>query len=805
MSITSIPDNIAFAFSGGIGYGQYIIYLIGFLLAGGITLILAIPALRNVVLPRFKETFLSDYIACKKVLPDAKTLLCESGIHARIFEIPGISQTFLSEEDQQKFYLLRKQWLDALGDLPIDIRSFTFRKPVLPVLSLLHSSKVLQGLTEKWCKHFTLLYSNSHYIVLNTEDSKKAEEVLQAVADITLSTLSQFGAKELTQEDGELLHVLARITSPITNPAPKGIGEGVAETICTDKVVFTGQKGIVEFSHGNETKYMAVYAIRKMASYSSTEFIDSILSLPIELTLFQNVRIHSKINAMSTLEFRKGLSLDSASGKRVISEKFNSAIERVEGFDSDAAMLCEYSMAICAYASSIEALNEQQNTIEKVVREYGFAPVREGVMAEVTFFSQMPGGKMTRARRVFTDNVATSITFSNDPIGMQASQWMHEPIAIFRTAYGNPYFFQFHIANETGEDTGHGIACGRTGSGKTTVLQFLAGQALRNEKLKVFFFDRYEGTYVFSQAIEGNYIYFDGAKANCQLNPLHLEDTPRNREFLQLWLKIISGCDDPESIDEIASLVGNIFDPHIQLKNKKLSWLIEGLNPNSELYRHLKPWADPEQYGHYFNADVDSLSFSGSRWFSFDFTHLLNNKVLAEAIIPYIMHRIVQSLMEEGCPSLIIIDETAPLLQSELMRKWFFTMLQEFRKLDSAVYSCFQRPEALDELGITQLIRGQAPTRLFFPDSQAKPEDYASFNFTDTEIGCLTGESPIVQKILRPVLLQKGEETVLLQADLSPIGEYLKLFSGQKAVREVKALKERHGSEWLPQFLGVEQ
>lgn len=795
--INDLPDT----FVSGFSISFYLICVIGIAIIGVITSIIAIPSLRKIVLPAFRETFLADFIAMKKILDDGITIQCESNIFARVIEIGGMSQTFLSLEEQEKFYLLRKGWLDAMGDLPVDIRCFTYRELNSIYPKRKHKNEILQEISSKWYDNFGKSFVNKHYILLSTQKGKDTLKHLDEAGNITTSMLSGYNPKILNQISGRLLYMLSKITSPISRPAPEGKGEGLAESICTDRIAFlTG--GVVEFSHGDTKKYMATYGIRKLSSHTSTEFIDGILSLPTELVLFQNMYVYDKMAAMSTLSYQGKLSLDMASSKARVAEQFNLAIERVEGFGNNQARLCDYSMVLFNYAETIDELKVNERLIEKTIREFGFAPVREGEgMAEVAFFSQIPGAPITRSRKLFSDNVATSVTFASDPAGLKTSQWLDEPITIFKTAFGAPYNFQFHISNETGEDTGHGVAFGRTGSGKTTILSFLAGQALRNEKLKVFYFDRYEGTYVFSKSIGGRYIYFDGDMANCQLNPFQLEATPQNKEFLKLWIKIIADIDTPEAIEDIADLVENALDPSIKKENRKLVHLIEGLNPNGDLYKKLKQWADPEQYGNYFNADIDSLSLSDNSWVSFDFTNLLSNQLLAKAVIPYVMYRIQQTITTEGNPSLIIIDETAPLLQNELMKKWFFTMLQEFRKLDAAVYSCFQRPEAIAELGITQLIRGQAPTRLFFPDPQAKPEDYKAFNFTDTEIECLTGESPIVCKINRPLLLQKGEETVLLQADLSPLKEFLKLFSGQKAAREVKKLQAKHQSDWINYYM----
>ncbi len=69
-------------------------------------------------------------------------------------------------------------------------------------------------------------------------------------------------------------------------------------------------------------------------------------------------------------------------------------------------------------------------------------------------------------------------------------------MALFRTAGGTTYSFQLHVSAEK-DAVAHAVCIGPTGSGKTTVMTFLAAMALRHPKLRAYIFDRYQGAYVF--------------------------------------------------------------------------------------------------------------------------------------------------------------------------------------------------------------------------------------------------------------------------------------------------------------------
>ena len=69
-----------------------------------------------------------------------------------------------------------------------------------------------------------------------------------------------------------------------------------------------------------------------------------------------------------------------------------------------------------------------------------------------------------------------------------------------------------------------------------------------------------------------------------------------------------------------------------------------------------------------------------SRLTTFDFTDILQDETLAPAVISYILHRINNITVSGGNPSLIMIDETAPMLENKMFRDNFITGLQEGRK-----------------------------------------------------------------------------------------------------------------------------
>lgn len=328
---------------------------------------------------------------------------------------------------------------------------------------------------------------------------------------------------------------------------------------------------------------------------------------------------------------------------------------------------------------------------------------------------------------------------------------------------------------------------------------------MRHSDLKVFFFDRHRGAEIFTRSIGGAYIGFDGDEKNVSLNPFDAENTPNNRAFLRRWLKAITLADDALSEREVARAVTTAFD-YLRPDERVLSNLYKScFSPTGTMRRELYRWVNPDQYGNIFNGDTDSLDLKSKRFMAFDFTHIFEDDTLAPAVISYIMHRIQSETGETGVPSLIMIDETAPMLKHPMFRDHFIIGLQEGRKKRQAYLCAFQQPNIIDTLGVGEVIRGQCQTVIFFRNPQAMPEDYANWKLTQSEVDFIFGKSyrdfPYAILLSRPAT----GESVILDVNLGALGPYLKLYnSGRKNVLLVESLIKEYGEEnFVTKYLNI--
>lgn len=765
------------------------------------------------VLPQPRESRVSDFLPFSKLLSDGMTIRCYNGSLARVFRVTGIDLAFVTDEKVMSMMEARKAWIDGMSDLQVVARVITLRERVpLEENKGDFGNQWLERVDEVWSENLSRVYSNSHYVVLSVADRDENLKDLNYASQALIATLNDYGVTALFESEGSSaadspLSVYAKICSPITRPQPKvnTAEDGQLNGLLTsDHIHFTGENGIIRFFSGDKEKFEIAMGIRSSGDYMDESMVTSLLSIDSELVFLHNIRPIFKPHARALLmQQQRMATMTSFSGDVV--DQYSEVLAAIEDSDTNHQSLTEYAMAILLQGDTMQEIEFAESEVQRICRLFGVTPVREGWVTQATFFNQFPTyDVLPRTYRYLSRVVACAISFDKPSEGFSKSDWGPGAITVFRTASGSAYRFQFHVSSEDSA-VAHCCIIGPTGQGKTTLLTFLAGQAMRHHDLKVFFFDRHRGAEIFTRAVGGAYVGFEGDEKNVSLNPFDCDNTPNNRAFLRRWMRAITLVDDAVSEKEIARAVTTAFD-YLRPEERMMTNLYKScFSPTGNMRRELFKWVNPDQYGNIFNADTDSLDLKSKRFMAFDFTHIFEDETLAPAVISYIMHRIQSETGETGVPSLIMIDETAPMLKHPMFRDYFVIGLQEGRKKRQAYLCAFQQPNIIDRLGVGEVIRGQCQTVIFFRNPQATPEDYLNWNLTNAENDFIFGKSyrdfPYAILLSRPAT----GESVILDVDLSGLGPYLRLYnSGRKNVLLVEELIKEYGEEnFVTKYLNI--
>lgn len=768
-----------------------------------VVLMMYLPALTRRILPQFGYKRYSRYLPFRTVYND-DTLELSDGSLLRVYRVAGVQTSMQDAATREKFLELRTQLFNQIRDPNVVMRFFMTRDATDENTDYEFDQPVLQKIYDKWQAQGLRIFLNNYYIVLQVSGAG-AREKLNQYGNYLESILAAYHPKLLRNNSTDnMARFFGRILSPITKPAPIVCDNRIADLVTVDDVEFM-RDGVVRYISGGSQTFAAMMSFRTSPDYLDEEFFDTISTIQTEMICMNAFQIMGMADVEMTLRQRQSSADDNeTSTLEQISDAQSAMDENATGNQS----LVNYYPLFILFGRSIDELNHYVDEFKKISASFGVAPICETYAARVSWFAQIPGFDVfPRSFKLLSRTAAISIPMSTQPRGVANSDWGPGPLVVFPTAQGTPYQFQFHVSDKPAA-VAHTLTIGPTGGGKTTLFSFLIAQSLRHPKLKAFFFDRNKGAEIFTLSVGGKYITMQGKEKNAadnsfltHLNPLKMPDTAANRAFLRRWFAIITGQSDANSADEIARAVSVNFD-YLPDRDRILKNLWEScFASNGNMRPALKKWIDPLQYGDIFNETSDTLDLQ-SRLTTFDFTEILQDETLAPAVISYILHRINNITVSGGNPSLIMIDETAPMLENKMFRDNFITGLQEGRKNRQAYMVAFQRANVLDKLGIGDVVRGQAQTVLFFRNPAADASDYQYWNLNPLEMAFIQGKA--YPNLKRAVLLSRPVtgESVILNTELGGLGNLLRLFeSGRSSVLLAEELYKQYGNNFVSEYL----
>ena len=770
--------------------------------------VVSVPAITRRIFPKSEETHLADFLPFEAIASDGCTVVHKDGKVSRYYLLNGLDQTLLDRNETLAVARHRKDFLDAMAEHGGRVRVFTQRIRFSAADNAAFDHPIAREVATKWNTQFETAYRTVEVVAVTTKTVERLEEVEQSLT----STLNAFGVHRLSQDrngnlDGLTLGAfLGRQCAPVTQPAPSGVGANLADALAAD-VAWFRPDGIMVFSSGQDTKYAVALGIKALADESTPALASDLSALPMELTVSRYIAPMGRAEATLKLEQHSRIAM-MATFNPTVGSQFADAMSMVDSSDDSRSALCTACQTVIVFADSLEQLKSNESQVRQIITANGATPAREAGASQAAWFLQFPTLNLTpRSYQLFTYSLAFDFLFDRPSPGLPRSDWGEGAIARFRTAANTVYRHQFHISDQDAA-LGHGVVIAPTGAGKTVLMEFLSLMASRHGDLRHFFFDRYRGTAIYTLAMGGKYLSLNNDplpwSVSGGMNPFDCEDTEDNRTFLKLWLSSISRCDDTASLREISDAIDLAFED-LDRAERSLSTIYDaGFSPNSPIKTALADWVSDTGYGPIFNADKDTIDIDSSWLTTFDMTKLLEDSRLGAATVHYLMHKIRNTLRTHNAPGFIFIDETEPLLRDPNFRSLFKVALQEFRKMRGVVISVFQRPEAIAEAGVSQLVRQQSGTYYLFQNPGAKAADYREFELTPRELDFVLGQSPLARQFRRAILVKRplAQESVILDVDLSALGPHLKIFSSSSSdIGLVSELYRKMDHRWIERYL----
>jgi len=414
----------------------------------------------------------------------------------------------------------------------------------------------------------------------------------------------------------------------------------------------------------------------------------------------------------------------------------------------------KFSLAVVLYDRNLEAVEHAAAEFYKVFSAHDAQLYDERFNLLNAFLAAVPGNQAFNLRYLYLSNTNyadLSFLFTLDCGDTRNAHLRREYLAVLETNHGTPYFLNLHY-----RDTAHSMILGRTGSGKSFLLNFLITNLQKYDPY-TFIFDVGGSFESLTRLFGGSYLSLGAASADFTINPFCLPPTKANLDFLSLFLKVLLGRSfgtlDPETDREIYEQIENLYslDPALRTLD-----VLGNTLPRPVTYA-LAKWMRGGQFGYLFDNPDDTISFS--RFQCFDFQHMSRYPELLEPLLFYILHRAHDVIADPEITSTFkafFIDEAWVFLRNPSIQRYVIEALKTWRKHNAGMILSTQSLDELKRSELLDIIVESCATKMFLANPDMDQELYRrQFHLNDTEVGLISTLIPKQQFLLKTPELAK--------------------------------------------------
>jgi type IV secretion system protein VirB4 len=631
-------------------------------------------------------------------------------------------------------------------------------------------------------------------------ETADALEACRKIAQTLRASLARYEPESLRcYEDGgrwhsALLEYLALLVNGERQRVvlPRG---PVSAALATTRLCFGRET--VEYRLPAGTRVGAMLGIKEYPTPSIAGMLDRLLSAPFAFVLTQSFAFLSKASGQALL--MRQINRMSNAGDFAVSQTEELG-DALDALTSNEFVMGDHHFTLQVLAdpdevpqghpaeARLRTLNGCVAQARAILADTGMSIAREDLGLEAAFWAQLPGNFPLRPRKapITSRNFSAMVPFHNFPAGRAEGNHWGKALALFPTRAHSAYHFSLHASDpadgSSRRDAGHSFICGPTGSGKTVLIGFLIAMLTRQGATQVVL-DKDRGLERLVRALGGEYLTLRNGRAT-GFNPLQLPTGPGHLEFLRGWLHLLArsagarGLGVREQRDLDQALRGALS---LAPAARRLSRLIEFLDPTDPegLHARLGRWCEAAEgaYAWAFDNPEDSVirRLDGQLVIGFDVTEFLDNDVVRPPVTLYLFHLVRQML--DGRRLVCWMDEFWRLLEDPAFEDFAKDGPKTWRKLNGVMCLATQSAGDVLESPISRTIVEQTPTKIFFPNADAVPEEYTS------GLGLSRRELALVKEELEPgtraFLVKQGHQSVVCRLDLRGLESELEVLSAR--------------------------
>lgn len=671
---------------------------------------------------------------------------------------------------------------------------------------------------------------------------------LEKVVQQMLVSLRRYHPTRLgsaTDESGLITSELAHFYSSLLNGGESGPvalnSASVRYAIQRHDLHFGAE--IVEIQMPASSRYVGILGLKAPYGRGDMEIgadlLHGLLRLRCEYVLSQSITF-LPINKADKFLRTQLSQIASAEQNGLMEKQLKEALEQLQAGKYGIA---EHEFILAIYGDSIKEVNAGVAEAVAALEAKALAVTRERRGTLITqYFSMLPAnfsmGRL-RAMPISTDNFSSFFPMHNFLTGnAQGSQW-GMPLVMLETTSGAPYFLNYHVSRKflqeqegqleyeqpddeddsahmadgaqpekvMRKESGNLLLIGGNGVGKTVAQTFIRAltrkRGMRGKRpYKSFAFDADCGQEIFIKALGGRYFRFKTGEPT-GIAPFALPDTEENRQFIISLVKWCASQDTayvPCSADD--DLLKIAVDEVYKLESgRKFARLCDLLPKGKDtLHSALGRWVENGNEAWVLDNDEDLLDLDNANDFGFDMTTFLSLPYARTPILMCIMHKI--NLAAAGSPHSIDIDEASTALKDSFLQDMIELKARRIRKQNGVIGLSLQNAADASSGALASTLMNQFPLKIAFPNPSADRKDYIDgCKFTEPEF-VLIREGMLDKP--GKFLLKKGNESVVICADLTGMNDMLAVLSGSTdntvIAREIMARLGDDPKVWLPEF-----
>lgn len=762
---------------------------------------------------------------------DPHTVLTEDGDCVQVIKLQGISFETVDDSYLNNLHDTRNVLLRNIADGQTALWSTIVRKKVTGYPGGEYNSMFSSQLdTEYKAKVFKKdLFSNDQYLAIVTRDigdiklvtaSKKArrkftksltnkelnKKRLKKINDLTAEVISTLGNYDPTHlrtynhngiVHSEVLEFFSLLVNGEHSRVPVARSD-ISKYIATCRTSFGVE--VCELRRTTGTTYTAALGIKEYCSTTSPGMLDSLLTLPMEFVLTQSFTFSNKQKALENIVLHRDRLV--ATGD-LSQSQVDELSEALDDLTANKIVAGEHHLVLTPSASSMSQLEDNLTLAKSRLGDAGLITAREDDALEASYWSQLPGNFSYRPRpaTITSKNFSAFSPFHNFPTGQIDNNHWGDALILLRSTSGTPYYLNFHNKKSSeGYPPGNGVAIGPTGTGKTVAMGTFLSFAGKYKAQRVFF-DKDKGGAIMVNALGGVYTAFEKGVPT-GLNPLQMNPTPSNIEFMKEWVERIfvlsGGKMTPDRQNELSDAIQGVLA--LPLDERRLNNLIPFLDVTEEsgLAVGLTRWCGTGDRAWVFDNDSDTLNL-GSDCLGFDMTDVLDNDDLRTPIAMYIIHRIKELL--DGRRAIVNFDEGWKYAKDPILGPQLEDFYRTIRKQNGVMIFGTNDVSDITKNELGKVFVQQSQWQIYFPNPLAKEVDYIEgLDLSRKEyeiIKTLPEES-------RCFLIKRGRNSVVVSLDLTGMTESINVLSGTtdtvNVLNQAIQSSSNKPEDWLPVF-----